>query len=252
MTRHSVAALALALVASLAASARAQATKEATAVLDKAIKAMGGEEKLGKAKAVSWKGKGKLSFGGNENPFTSETTLQGLDHMRSAFEADFMGNEFKAVTVVAGDKGWRRFGDMKMDMDKDSLDNEKRMMYLQVIPATLVPLRQKEFKVEAGAVENVEGKPAVSLKVTGPGSKDFTLFFDQASGLPVKQVAKVIGFMGEEFTQETTYGNYKDFDGIKKATKLENKRDGERFIEYEISEFKALEKVEPSTFKEPE
>lgn len=249
MRRHIVMAAALAVVASIATQARAQ---DAKSVLDKAIKAMGGEKKLAEIKAVSWKGKGTLTFGDADNAFTSETTLGGLDHLRASFEANIMGNEIKATTVVAGDKGWRIFADMKTDLDRESLANEKRMMYLQLIPATLVPLRQKEFKVELGGTEKVADKPATVLKVTGPDKKDFTLYFDQETGLPVKQVAKVIGFTGEEFTQEQTYSGYKDVEGIKKATKIESKRDGEKFIAYEITEFKALKAIEPSTFKEPD
>jgi hypothetical protein len=62
----------------------------------------------------------------------------------------------------------------------------------------------------------------------------------------------VIGFTGEEFTQETIYDGYKDFEGIKKATKIESKRDGEKFINYEITEFKALKSVDAGAFKEPD
>jgi hypothetical protein len=251
MTRPIVAALTLTFVMIFSVQARAEVTKEAGVILDKAIKAAGGEKKLAAIKAVSWKGKGKLIFDGNENPFTSETTMQGLDHLRSSFEADFGGMEVKAIAVVAGDKGWRDFGGMKMEMDKDGIANEKRMMYLQLIPVTLLPLRQKEFKVEVGATEKVAGREAQTLKVTGPDKKDFIISFDQESGLPVKLVAKVIGFTGEEFTQETTYDAYKDLAGIKKATKVDSKRDGERFIEYEITDFQVLDKVDASTFKEP-
>ena len=57
---------------------------------------------------------------------------------------------------------------------------------------------------------------------------------------------------GEEFTQETTYKDYKDFDGIKKATKVESKRNGEDFLKSEITEFKVVDKVDPKTFAEPE
>ena len=249
MTRHFVVALLLTVVASIGGLARAQ---DAKAVLDKAQKAMGGEDKLRAVKAVSWKGTGKLTIQGSDNPFTSETTLQGLDHLRGSFEADFMGNEIKATTVVAGDKGWRKFADMNMELDKDGLANEKRMIYLQLIPATLAPLRQKEFKVEVSATEKVGDKEAAVLKVTGPDSKDFKIYFDQETGLPVKLVAAVIGFMGEEFIQETTYADYKDFEGIKKATKINSKRDGEDFIDYEITEFKVLKEVDPKTFSEPD
>ena len=116
---------------------------------------------------------------------------------------------------------------------------------------TLVGLKGKDFKLAAAGEEKVDGKPAAGIKVTGPDQKDFTLYFDAESGLPVKLVAKVVGFQGNEHTQETTYKDYKDLDGIKKATKIESKRDGEDFSKSEITEFKVLEKVEPSTFSEP-
>ena len=38
-------------------------------VLDKAIKALGGQEKLAKAEAFAWKAKGKVTIEGNENEF---------------------------------------------------------------------------------------------------------------------------------------------------------------------------------------
>jgi hypothetical protein len=240
-----------AIVSGLASPVQGADDKAAQAVVDKAIKALGGAEKLGAVKAFTWKAKGKISFGGNDNEFNSTATVQGLDHFRSEFEGEFGGNKFKGVTVLSGDKGWRKFGDMGMELDKDGLANEKRSVYLQVIAVTLVPLKGKDFKVEAAGTEKVGDNPATVLKVTGPDGKDFKLYFDQKSGLPVRQVAKVIGFMGQEFTQETTFAGYKDFDGIKKATKVESKRDGEKFIEQDITEFKVVEKLDPTTFTEP-
>jgi hypothetical protein len=231
------------------ARAEGEGTK---AVLDKAIKALGGEDKLNAVKAATWKTKGTITFNGDDNSFSGQTTAEGLDHFRQEFEGEFGGNKVKGVTVLAGDKGWRKFGDMGGEMDKDALANQKRAVYLQVIPATILPLKGKGFKVEAAGEEKVGDKPAVCLKVTGPDGKDFKLYFDKESGLPVKQVAKVVGFMGDEFTQETTFGGYKDFGGIKRATKVENKRDGEKFLTQEITDFKVLDKVDPKTFTEPQ
>ena len=54
-----------------------------------------------------------------------------------------------------------------------------------------------------------------------------------------------------EFTQETTFSDYKDFDGIKKATKVSSKRNGEKSADLEISEFKVLDNVDPETFARP-
>jgi hypothetical protein len=226
--------------------------KDPKAILEKAIKALGGEEKLKKAEIAMWKSKGTITFNGADNAISMTATVQGLDHYRSEFEGEFGGNEVKGVAVLNGSKGSRKFGDNNMEMDEDAIANEKRTLYLQVIPMRILPLMDKGFKAELGAEEKVGDKPAAVVKATGPDGKDFTLYLDKESGLPVKLVAKVIGFGGEEYTQETTYKDYKDFDGIKKATKVESKRDGEDFIKSEITEFKVLDKVDSKIFTEPE
>jgi len=223
----------------------------AKAVVDKAIKALGGDEKLGKAQAATWKGKGKMTFNDNTNDFSSQVTVKGVDHIRSEFEGEFNGNAVKGVTVLAGDKAWRKFGDNANELEGDALANQKRTAFLQIVPINPVVLKGKDFKLESSGEEKVDDKPAAVVKVTGPDGKDFKLFFDKESGLPVKMVAQVAGFQGGDFTQETTFGDYKDFGGIKKATKVESKRDGQRFLVQEVTEFKVLDKVEPATFEEP-
>lgn len=220
-------------------------------IVEQGIKALGGEEKLTKAAAFQWKVDGKIKFGDNDNPFSGASTIQGIDSLRSEFESEFNGNKFKASTVVAGEKGWRRFNEMTVEIDKEGLANEKRQIYLQIVPATLLPLKTKDFQVAMGKTERVAGKEATGLKVTGPDGKEFQLYFDKESHLPVRQVADVRGFMGEEFTQETTFEKYKAFEGIQKATHIENKRDGQAFLVLDVTEFKVLPKVEPETFAEP-
>jgi len=238
------------LVCDLGQAARS-ADDGAKATIEKGIKSLGGEAKLSKGKAIAWKTKGKLNFGGNESSFTSKSTMVGLDRFRGEFEGEFGGNMVKGVTVLDHDKGWRKFGDMSMDLDEGGLANEKRTIYLQVVAITLLPLKGKDFQVEAAGEEKVGDAEAVGVKVTPPDGKEFKLYFDKTTGLPLKLVAKVVGFMGDEFTQETTYDDYKDFAGIKKATKIVSKRDGEQFLEAEISDFELLEKVDDEWFVEP-
>jgi hypothetical protein len=273
-TRLIGAVLAMVLVCGLSGPVRAEDAKDANAIVDKAIKALGGEEQLGKIKAASWKTKGTITIMGNERENTTQVTMMGLDHFRQELEGEFNGNKFRGVTLLAGDKGVRMFGENRTEMDKAAVANQQWTVYLAVIPITILPLKGKEFKVEAIGEEMVGGKPAVGIKVTVPGSKantpdtkvtasdskvtapegkDFKLYFDKESGLPVKLVAKVAGFQGGEFTQETTFSDYKEMGGIQKATKIVSKRNGEKFMEQEITEFKVLDKdkVDPKTFTEP-
>ncbi len=225
--------------------------KAAKEIIDKAIKAAGGEDALSKAKAVSWKTKATITFNGADNQMKGRTVIQGLDHLRSEFEGDFNGNTVKGVTVLNGGKGWRQFGDNTMELDGEALDREKWNLYLQVTSTLLLPLKAKGVKLDSGADEKVGDKPASVVKVTTPEGKDLTIFFDKESSLPVKIVAKVFNFQGEEVVQESTYSDFKEMNGIKRATKSLIKRDGERFMESEVLEFKILDKVDAEEFSEP-
>jgi hypothetical protein len=220
-------------------------------VLDKAIKALGGEEKLGKAAGFTWKTKGTLTINGGENVMSGQATMAPMDRYRTDIDGEFGGNQVKIAVVLDGDKGWRKFGENAMPMDADALANEKRNVYLQFSTMTVLPLKGKGYKVATAGEEKVGDKPAAVLKVTGPDGKDFKMFFDKESGLPVKSTARVAGFGGEEYDQETLYKSYKEFGGIQKATKIEVMRNGEKFLDQDVSDFKALEKIEPGTFDEP-
>jgi hypothetical protein len=238
----------LALVIGFGGPVSAAGAEDANAVLDKAIKALGGEAQLAKAKTASWKTKGTIAIMGADNEITSSYTIDGLDHFRQEFESEFGGNKIKGMTILAGDKGSRDFNDMHMELDKDALANTKRTVYLAIVPMTILPLKGKEFKVESIADEMVGGKPAAGLQVTAPDKKDFKIYFDKESGLPVKTLATVAGLQGGEVIQETIYSDYKEMAGIKKATKVKATRNGAKFIEQEVTEFKVLDKVDPKTF----
>ena len=225
---------------------------EAKAIVDQAIHATGGEAKLSKAKAITWKTKGTLRFGDNENKYTAHATLAGLDKFRQEFEGEFGGNQVKGVVVLNGNRAWRKFGDMSMTLDADAVANEKRSAYLQAIGAvTLLPLKSADFQIAAASEEKVGDADAVGIKVMAADGKDFKIFFDKTSKLPVKVVANVRGFGGDEFSQETVYSDFKDFDGIKKATKIQAKRNGQVFLDAELIEFKTLDEVAADAFEEP-
>ncbi|MGC8639643.1 MAG: hypothetical protein ACP5XB_07160 [Isosphaeraceae bacterium] len=248
--KRSVGAISLATLLGLVALPTRADETQVNQVLDKAIKALGGRENLAKANACTWKARGKVTIEGNENEFHGESTVQGIDHFHSTFEGEFNGNPFKALTVLCGDKGWRKFGEIQ-EMNPDAVKNEKRTVYLMVVPTMVVPLKSKDFKVQFAADEKINDKPVATLKVTGPDGKDFTLSFDKESGLPVRMVARVAGWMGDEYVQEVHYSDYKDFGGLKRPTKIVVKRDGEPFVSQEITEFQVLDKVPAETFAEP-
>jgi hypothetical protein len=49
-----------------------------------------------------------------------------------------------------------------------------------------------------------------------------------------------------------TFGDSKEFGGIKKATKLESSRDGNTVLKVQMTEFQVLDKGAPRTFAAPD
>ena len=89
------------------------------------------------------------------------------------------------------------------------------------------------------------------VKGTGPDGKSFTLCFDKQTGLPLKLSATVRGFQGEDFTQDTTYSDYKDFDGVKLPAKEIITINGKKLSEARFTSYKSLSRIEDGTFDRP-
>ena len=208
-------------------------------------------DKLAGVKAVTWSTKGKIIVAGADNPFTSRVVYHGHERRRVEFEADFGGQTIKAIVVVNGDKGSRQFNGMTEELTGDELARERRTAYLEWTTATIDALKQPPFKTEPAGDQRVNDRPAVGVKITGPDGKTHTLYFDKETHLPAKLVATVVDFGGEA-THETTFSDYHDFGGVKKAKKVSVKRDGQDFIEAEVTEFKAIDAPDAATFEKPE
>jgi hypothetical protein len=252
MQRAILTACAAALVLAVAAPARADEQADAKAILDKAIKAHGGEEALTKFKVNVIKAKGKYYGMGAGIDYTNEMITQRPDRLRFDFEIEVNGMQIKFVQVVNGNKGWIKFADQLMDMSKEQLEEAKAQLYLGQV-TSLVPLRDKGYKLSTLGEVKVEGKPAVGLRVEQKDRRDVNLFFDKESGMLVKSEIKSKDPMlgDKEFNSETYYSDYRKVDGLQTPFKVIIKRDGEKFVESEVSDLKHEEKVDESTFDKP-
>jgi hypothetical protein len=251
MTRLTSFALLPVLLGFLTAPSRAADKTDPAVVIDKAVDAAGGRDKLAAVKAIAWSSKGTIAISGTDSPFTSHVVYQGPDKRRLSFEADIAGNPIKVVVVVNGDKGWRQVNGETEELSGDELARERRTGYLEWSTITLLPLKQPPFKIESAAETRVNDRPAAGVKVTGPDGQSHTLYFDNQTGLPVRLVATLTDFAGEA-THESTCSDHTDFQGVKKAKKISIKRDGQKFIESELTEFKVTDAPEASTFAKPE
>src|SRR5262249_33712160 len=124
----------------LAGAVRAENASKADAIVNKAIKAAGGEKNLNKLKAVTWDQKGTLYGRGDGIDYSATCTSELPDKSRLEIEG-FMTN------VVNGDKGWSNQGGSANDMSAAQIAEQKESLYARRL-TTLVPLaKDKNLKL---------------------------------------------------------------------------------------------------------
>jgi hypothetical protein len=254
MRRTLLVTAALGFVLAATPCARADAESEARAIIDKAVKAHGGADNLAKFKAGIVKMKGKVEVAGMAIEFTTTASVQMPDKMQVETNIDFMGNKVTFLQILNGDKGWIKFADKVMEMDKDQVAEAAEQFHAMRV-ASLAALSDKAFKLSPMGETKVNGKNAVGVQVSHKDRRDVNLFFDKETGLMVKAETRskdLFGGNDQEFTAETFYSEYKDFNGIKRPTKQILKRDGKDFGQFEITDFETKDKLDDSLFAKPQ
>jgi hypothetical protein len=224
------------------------------AVIDRAIKAVGGADKLAKFKGETFKAKGKFYGLGDGVDFTGEWAVQLPKQLRVQIEGDVNGMKFTFTRVSNGNKLWERKMDNTEEItDKDQLKEDMEARHANWV-ASLLPLRGKDFRLAPMGEIKIAGGPAIGVTVSHKGYRDVHLFFGKKSGLLVMSQTMVKDLMGggdEELKQETVYGNYKEVNGLKRPWKVTINRDGKRFIETEVTEMTMQESLDDAVFAKP-
>lgn len=208
-------------------------------VVDKAIRAIDPAGKLQRAKAVEWFVEWNV-----DGDVTGSYVFQDLDHSRHFSQ----GFGLSAEVVISGEQGWLKAGTDKMArrLDKNEHLIARRRAYLNLIPVILTPLKDKSFQLRLAGQENVSGKPATIVKVTAPDGQEFTLFFDEKSGLLVKMVIKKTDNKGKDELEERLFENYKETAGVQAATLIRGRNiEGYPSADLSLKKFKLLDQVEP-------
>jgi hypothetical protein len=238
------------LLLAAAAPARADDAADAKALVEKAVKAHGGQDKLAKFPAHTVVFKGKFHGMGAAIDMSGEITTQSYDKVKVDIEVEAGGQKVRFLSVFNGDKGWIRLGDETKEMDKDEIAEAKLQAHSGWV-TTLVPLAGKEFTLATVGEIKIDGKPALGVKVSRKGHRDIDLYFDKESGLLVKTESRVKDEAGQEVMEESFLGGYKDVKGTKQAMKFTIKRDGKLFLEGEASDYQLAEKLDDSVFAKP-
>jgi hypothetical protein len=238
-------------ILAVTAPTRADDAADARALVEKAVKAHGGQDKLDKLPGHTLKFKGKFHGMGQAIDMTGEVASQGNDKQKVDVEVEAGGMKFRFTVVVSGDKGWTRMGDEVKEMSKDEVAEAKEQAFAGWV-ATLAPLKDKQFTLATTGETTIEKKTALGVKVSSKGHRDVDLYFDKETGLLIKSETRVKDDgSGQEVSEETFYEDYKEVQGTKQAMKFATKRDGKLFLELDITELTLADKLDASTFAKP-
>lgn len=221
------------------------------AVVERAIAAHGGREKLAGVRADKVQLKGTLQVGGDALPFTNDLTVQ-------------LPGQFKSVVVVQAGRATRTIVHL-LDGDKATilLDGQPQVVsgaHLAQLRQTLqleqalrlVPLlTDPGFTLHPLPEVRYNGQVFAGVRVRGKGQRDLKLFFDRASGLLVKAEHLLDGPGGKDVVQEAFYGGYRDVGGYRRPGKIVVFRDGKKVMEAELIDARRYDRIDPIEFTRP-
>lgn len=224
---------------------RADDYAELKPLIEKGIESAGGREKLTKRPVSTMKFSGVYHATGNPTPFTGRVVR--LRGEKSRIEVD------NVYTVVFnGNQGWLSANGAVNDLTTEQADNVKGDLHVERV-TSLLPLGGDKYTVTKLGETQVNGKPAVGLKVESAGQRTVELYLDKQSGLVVKRSAQTRSTEqgGALVNEETVYTDYQTVDGLKLASKSVAHRDGSKYVELEATQIELTEKANDSEFQRP-
>lgn len=252
------------ILAALAAPAvRADDAAAARDLIDRAIRAHGGEAAMAKWPVVTVKSEG-IFHGHDRTPvffFTSETAAHGPDRHRSVVDGKITVPNgkpnpqlFRVTNILDGERGWVHMaGSDKVetrDFTAAELARAKESAYAGWV-ATLLPLKDAAFTLALAGESKVQNEPAVGVRVSSRGRRDVTLFFDKRSHLLVKTETRGQAGTGVEGQVELFLSRYKDVDGVQRPMHLMLQHDGRPLMSNFVLDYQLLAESKAETFAKP-
>jgi hypothetical protein len=195
---------------------RTAAQSEARAIVEKAVAAQGGAEKLSLSLAVQTKIKGTVAA---PAPIPADIVVEGdlftqpKGPVKFSLQVETLGQKIQITQVMNGDRGWKSMNGAVSDLDAAELEEARRSSHADRVASLLPLLTDKGFTLTALGESKVNNQPALGVKVEMKGQPEVRLFFDKGSGLLVKAEHQgKEAATGKEVLLEEYYSDYREPD----------------------------------------
>ncbi len=224
---------------------------DAVAIVDKAVQATATSDlRLNRLANVIRADHGTLFMPAGDMAVQRTAYLGIPDRIKYDSTLTVSGQRQSMVLVLNGLTGWQQSNGQVQDLIPAQTDGLRDGDADTWALITLLPLRQKGTTLKALPAEKINGKPTMGVNVTRPNRPDAQIYFDAASGLPLKVKVKVRGG-GLETPREVDLADYRDFDGIKLPTRLTVTQSGRKIEDWTVQSYHYPDRLEDKVFQKP-
>jgi hypothetical protein len=210
------------------------AQESAHSIIQRAVAAHGGLDKLSRARADRTRMRGVIYVGKATAPFTSEVTVQlpkkykMVLAMREADKARVVIHELDgdSVSVTIDGKAQQAQGTHANQL-RQTLELESALRLAPLLDA-------KAFALTALGEFKLNDRVVVGVLVRGSGQRELKLYFDKETALLVKTEQKVDGGDGKDVVQEAFYRDHREVGGRIRPGRAAAYRDGKKVMEAEL------------------
>ena len=236
----------------LIAAPAALAQADAKELVEKAIRAHGGEAAVAKLKSVriTVEGEGEFAPGQPAVPIVVEDVWEMPNRYKTTSRLTLQGQKVTQTLCINGGEGWAAVNGQVQPLPPDGFKEMKEQKWAEDFDR-LLPLRDKSLKLMRIADSNVDDHPAAGIRVEAEGHREVRLYFDKQIGLLVKREQEVMGETGKPVDQSVVFSDFADKGGVKHWTKIAAYRDGKRFISCMLKEIQIGVKLDRGEFTPP-
>lgn len=215
-------------------------------LLDQALAAAGGADKLRQIKSLTMHAKGKIAIQNRELPAKFVRRFQSPDKLRMDIELDLGGGTAQVVTLLNGNQAWNKQpGQGVIELPPDAATELRKQIWRG---QELILLRHldKGTRVESLGDKTVGGGSFDAVRVTSPdGAVSVTVYLDKKTHLIASMTYAEQGVESVE-----VYGDYKPVDGIQIAHRRQT-RSLDATLIIEVTQVAFNQPMEAGVFAEP-
>lgn len=232
----------------VAASVQADDSEKAQAIVDRAIKAMGGPAALKKQTRTQVEDKGTFhGMGGEGLPYTGRFTM----HWPGRFRMEIVD----VFTIVnSGKEVWVSSMGNTIDVTGDPLKYQHEELEAGYL-STLIPLAKPNPKYELSlfGTEDVDGEACEGVNVKRGDRPVVTILFSRKTGL-MKKLQTVVHSQENnyaEVVEASVYSDHKSIDGVMVPMKTAITRDGKKYVMSETTKVTFPDELDKALFEKP-